>query len=281
MLLAFLLAGVALIVVAMVLGPLLKPAKAPTARTAFDRAVYRDQLTELERDVARGVIEPGEAASARLELQHRLLAADTVSASVDTASQTPLLAFGLAVTIIAAAGGLYWWKGAPGIPDEPYTARGAERDQAVAAQAQMGQIRSMVAKLAAEMKSRPDDLEGWLRLGRSYAVLNQPDDAAGAFAQAERLKPNDPAVLLAEAQALMAGHSLTEPISDQVVGLLQRVVAIDAGNPAAMWYLGLHDAQQGDFAAAREKWQRLLAGLPEGGEDRKAVASALDAIKAR
>ena len=60
------------------------------------------------------------------------------------------------------------------------------------------------------MKQHPDDLEGWLRLGRSYAVLGQPDDAAAAFAQAEKLKPNDPAVLMAEAQALMAGLPIAE-----------------------------------------------------------------------
>jgi cytochrome c-type biogenesis protein CcmH len=281
MLLAFLLAGVTLIVLAMVLGPLLKPAKAPTARAVFDRAVYRDQLSELEREVARGVIEPGEAASARLELQRRVLATETKSAPHDSGKRRPILAASLAVIIIATAGALYWWKGTPGLPDEPYAERSAERDQAAVAQAQMAQIRGMVAKLADEMKSRPDDLEGWLRLGRSYAVLGQPDDAAAAFAQAERLKPDDTAVLLAEAQALMAGHTLTEPISDQVVALLKRVSAIDAGNPAAMWYLGLYAAQQGNFAEAREDWQKLLAALPDGSEERRTVASALDAIKGR
>jgi cytochrome c-type biogenesis protein CcmH len=281
MLLAFLLAGVTLIVLAMVLGPLLKPAKAPTERAAFDRAVYRDQLSELEREVARGVIEPAEAASARLELQRRVLATDTISAPHDTGKRLPRLAASLAIIIIGVSGALYWWKGTPGLPDEPYAGRGAERNQAATAQAQMAQIHGMVDKLAAEMKSRPDDLEGWLRLGRSYAVLGQPDDAAAAFAQAERLKPDDTAVLLAEAQALMAGHSLTEPISDQVVALLKHVLAIDAGNPAATWYLGLHAAQQGNFAEAREDWQRLLVALPEGSEERRTVASALDAIKGR
>jgi cytochrome c-type biogenesis protein CcmH len=281
MLLAFLLASVTLIVLAMVLGPLLKPAKAPTERAAFDRAVYRDQLSELEREVARGVIEPREAASARLELQRRVLATDIAAAPNDSGKRRPLLAASLAVIIIVAAGALYWWKGTPGLPDEPYAERGAERDQAAAAQAQMAQIHGMVAKLAEEMKSRPDDLEGWLRLGRSYAVLGQPDDAAAAFAQAERLKPDDPAVLLAEAQALIAGHSLSEPISDQAVALLKRISAIDANNPAVMWYLGLHAAQEGNFAEARDDWEKLLAALPDGSEERRTVASALDAIKGR
>ena len=71
------LVGTTLIVLALVLGPLLKPARAPATRDAFDRAVYRDQLKELERDVARGAVAESEAATARLELQRRLLAADS------------------------------------------------------------------------------------------------------------------------------------------------------------------------------------------------------------
>lgn len=282
MLLALLFAVVTVIVLAMVLGPLLRPGKTPPERAAFDRAVYRDQLRELDREAARGVIEAGEVAAARLEVQHRMLATDDpTQPKAEAPRRQPMLAASLTIAIIVAAGALYWWKGTPSLPDEPYADRGAERQEAAAAQAQMAQIRGMVAKLADEMKSRPDDLEGWLRLGRSYAVLNQPDDAAAAFAQAERLKPNDPAVLLAEAQALMAGHSPMEPMSDQVIALLTRVTAVDPDNLAASWYLGLHAAQQGDFAEARAKWQRLLVALPEGSDERKTVAAALDAISSR
>lgn len=282
MLLAFLLAGVTVLVLAVVLGPLLRPAKAPPERAAFDRAVYRDQLQELEREAARGVIDAREVAAARLELQRRVLATDTEATPRAVADKRrPALAVGIALAVIVGTGALYAWKGTPGLSDEPYAARAPEREEAAAAQAQMAQIRGMVAKLADEMKSHPDDLAGWLRLGRSYAVLGQPDEAAAAFAQADRLRPNDPAVLLAEAQALMAGHSPVDPLSDQAVALLQRVIAIEPDNPAANWYLGLHAAQQGDFAAARDKWQKLLVALPDGSDERKTVAAALDAIKGR
>jgi cytochrome c-type biogenesis protein CcmH len=272
---------VTVIVLAMVLGPLLRPAKPPPERAAFDRAIYRDQLQELDRDIARGAIEPVAASAARLELQRRILATDKASVpSRPGASQTRLAAF-LALAIVLVAGGLYWRMGTPNLPDQPYAARQPEREQQQRAQAQMAQIRAMVAKLANDMKSRPDDLDGWLRLGRSYAVLGQSDDAAAAFAQAERLKPNDPTVLLTEAQALMAGHSPMEPMPDQVIALLKRVAAIDPNNPAATWYLGLHAAQQGDFAAARDDWQKLLATLPADSDEHKTVAAALDAIKGR
>src|SRR6185312_6935910 len=55
---------------------LAKGARPAPERSQFDRAVYRDQLRELERDAARGLIGPREAATARLEIERRLLAAE-------------------------------------------------------------------------------------------------------------------------------------------------------------------------------------------------------------
>lgn len=281
MLLALLIVGATVIVLATVLGPLMKPAKPPPARSSFDRAIYRDQLQELEREVARGLVEPGQAASARLELQRRLLAADAAPTSVRAGARQPIFAAVTAMLIALAAGAIYLRVGAPELPAEPYAARGAERAQAAAEQAQMKQIKGMVAKLAARLKASPDDVDGWLRLGRSYAVLGEHDKADAAFAQAERLKPNDLSVLLPEADAMMIGHSPTAPLSDRVVALLQRIIALDPAQPAALWYLGLHAAEQRDFAKARTEWQKLLAALPADSKERHTVEAAIKAIKGK
>jgi cytochrome c-type biogenesis protein CcmH len=273
--------GTTLIVLALVLGPLLKPARAPETREAYDRAIYRDQLKELEREVARGSVAESEAATARLELQRRLLGADTGDKAATGGARKPLFAGALALAIVVIAGGLYLKLGSPSIHDDPYADRQAERDQMVQQEAQINQIRGMVAKLADEMKQHPDDIEGWLRLGRSYAVLGQADDAAAAFARAEKLKPNDPAVLMAEAQALMAGHPVAEQLTPQVVALLTRIQTIDPDEPAVLWYLGLHAAQGGDFATARSDWEKVKDKMPPGSDEARTVATALDAIKDR
>jgi cytochrome c-type biogenesis protein CcmH len=273
--------GTTLIVLALVLGPLLKPARAPATREAFDRAVYRDQLKELEREVARGAIAENEAETARLELQRRLLGADSKDEAATGGARKPLLAGAIALAIVLIAGGLYFRLGSPGVPDDPYADRQVERDQMAQQQAQLNQIRGMVAKLAEDMKQHPDNVEGWLRLGRSYAVLGQPDDAAAAFAQAEKLKPNDPAVLMAEAQALMAGRPVAEQLTPQVVALFARIQTIDPDEPAALWYLGLHAAQQGDFKTARADWEKVKEKMPPGSDEARTVATALDAIKDR
>ncbi len=122
-----LLAGTTVIVIVLVLGPLMKPARAPATRAAFDRAVYRDQLKELDRDVARGVVRDSEAAATRLELQRRLLAADSDGAPEASGARKPLLAVGAAVLMVLVAGGIYAVMGSPRLPDDPYADRGAER----------------------------------------------------------------------------------------------------------------------------------------------------------
>ena len=49
----------------------------------------------------------------------------------------------------------------------------------------------MVERLAARLTQQPDDVEGWVRLGRSYMVLSQPQKARDAYAHAVKLRPDD------------------------------------------------------------------------------------------
>ena len=69
--------------------PLVSRAQVFPSRGQYDTAVYRDQLLEVERDVARGVLTPEEAGAARLEIQRRLLAADASAAVVGGSGPGP------------------------------------------------------------------------------------------------------------------------------------------------------------------------------------------------
>ena len=52
-------------------------------------------------------------------------------------------------------------------------------------------IRSMVDRLAARMENNPNDLEGWMKLGRSYMVLKEYDKAARTYKKALALDPGN------------------------------------------------------------------------------------------
>ena len=453
MLLALAIAAVTLVVVATVVLPLMKGARAAPERAAFDRAVYRDQLKELQRDRARGLIDGDQAAAAQLEIERRLLAADAQpEAAATRRAGSPVLAVTLALLLPATAAGMYLALGTPTAPDEPYAARGPERalgatagrqknvagamaalEQELAthpddaekwlllarsaatlgqwqksanayqkalvltksrpdvassygemlvfaaegivtpraqeaftaalarnpkdmaaryylalAEAQAGNaqaaidgwqklaaevadpelrdglrariaetassagiaapalaapagpsaadkaraeqmspeerqqmIHGMVDGLAAKLKADPEDFDGWMKLARAYTVLDERDKAADAYEQAARLKPEDPHIPLAEADALIVDHSPQVPLPERAVALWRRVDELDPQQPQALWYLGLAAAQQRQLAKASGYWQRLLPLLPADSDQHKMVAAALAALEGK
>ena len=66
------------------------------------------------------------------------------------------------------------------------TADDVQAVQEMAPQDQTAFIRSMVQRLADKMEENPDDVDGWLRLGRAYLVLEDQEKSRAAFGQAKR-----------------------------------------------------------------------------------------------
>jgi cytochrome c-type biogenesis protein CcmH len=89
----------------------------------------------------------------------------------------------------------------------PDPARVREAQQALAnapAEDRQAMINSMVERLAARLEQQPNDIDGWTRLGRSYMVLNEPAKARDAYAHAIKLRPDDPQLKAAYAEAVAA-----------------------------------------------------------------------------
>ena len=170
---------------------------------------------------------------------------------------------------------------APAAPSVPAPGPSAE-DMAAAAEMSADDrgemIRGMVARLAERLEDEPGDLEGWLRLGRSYGVLDEPRKARDAYAQAAALAPDEPAVLQSYATAIMTAQPEGAAVPLEAVVVLRRLAALDADNPSALWLLGRAEAESGNTDAARGLWRRLLALLPPGGDDRAAVEGAIDSL---
>ena len=147
-------------------------------RSAHDRAVFRDQLGELDRDMARGVIGPAEAEAARNEISRRLLQANPQVPG--HSSRTPLVAILGILMIPAVALPLYLQRGSPNLPDVPLAAR---LENAI----QNQDFDAMIAKVERHMAEKPGDIQGWTVLATSYKRLERWDDAANAYANVMRL----------------------------------------------------------------------------------------------
>ena len=165
----------------------------------------------------------------------------------------------------------------------PPVARGPSQEDLAAARAmtpeqRQSMIESMVASLAERMKEEPDNLEGWIRLGRSYTVLRQHDKARDAMKEAVRLAPENVDILLLYGRSLrsVSGNKQTP----ESVAVMRRVLALDANNIEGLWLVGRAEVNDGDRAAGLEKMQRALDQMPKDAPQRADLQTHLDDLKA-
>jgi cytochrome c-type biogenesis protein CcmH len=273
MLLPLLLAAVALATLGLVCLPLLWGTRPVGERGQFDRAVYRDQLREVERDLERGVLNPVEADSARLDIQRRLLGArEQMPGRIARATRDPKLAIGIGVLVICGAAGLYLQLGSPLLPDVPSAGR------AVAGSAGHD-IQEAAARLAQQLKNDPNNAQGWLLYARAQSLLNDWQKAEDAYRRAIELGVAAPDVFASygEVQVLAAGGIVPPPAHDAFA----KALAADPKNDVARYYTALADSQAGNVHGAIDAWLALAADLPEDAPMRQAIARGVaDAARA-
>ena len=130
-------------------------------------------------------------------------------------------------------------------------------------------IQAMVEGLAARLEENPDDLDGWMRLARSYNVLGRPEDALAALRKAGSEFPEDVTVLLLQGRVMRGLEGAAT--SPATLALMDQVLSMDPENVEALWFSALGALSDGDKDAARARFDRALAALPEGSEDRQAL----------
>ncbi|MGI9435906.1 MAG: tetratricopeptide repeat protein, partial [Geminicoccaceae bacterium] len=147
---------------------------------------------------------------------------------------------------------------------------------------QNAQIRNMVEGLAARLEDEPDDVEGWLMLGRSRTVLGEQEAARNALKQAVDLAPERADILIAYAASLLQPSET--PGGDPVVGteaveIYERLVTAVPEDPEPRWLLGLAEAQAGNKQGAIDHWETLLGLIEEGSEDHDIVKARIAALE--
>jgi cytochrome c-type biogenesis protein CcmH len=152
-------------------------------------------------------------------------------------------------------------------------------DQAKLSEDQAEMIQGMVAGLEQRLESEPDDLTGWVRLGRSYLVLGQTGRARETLAKAVDLFPRDLDLLGLYAKAsLSAGGDLPMPPAG-TIELMRKRLAADPSDPNALWYVGLADARAGAYRSARSHWGRLLNDLDPGSLEHEVLKGYYDGLE--
>jgi cytochrome c-type biogenesis protein CcmH len=242
------------IVLLVLLRPLAGSGVAEPGREAFDAAVYRDQLGEVDSDRARGLIGEAEAEAARLEIARRLLAADSKARGQKgerkggIAPRTALVAVALMLPLTAL--GLYLVFGSPRLPDQPLTARledpANDRNPAV-----------LVARVEARLREHPDEGQGWDVIAPVYMSMGRYSDAADAYGNAIRLLGPSAKRLSGEGQAMVLENGGV--VTEDARHLLTRALELDSTLMEPRILIAIAKEQDGKFAEAIDDWRALLA----------------------
>ncbi|MFK7881336.1 c-type cytochrome biogenesis protein CcmI [Roseobacter sp.] len=264
--------------------------RAPRNRTAepaaaYDLRVYRDQLREVEKDLARGVVSEADADRVRAEVSRRILAADAAlqddQVALDADKGAPKLVAGIiALVMLGGSFAIYLQLGAPGYGDLALaeriemaeTAR-ADRPSQEAAEASLPEPSppenaspdyvALVAQLRETVAARPNDLQGNILLAQNEANLGNFRAAARAQSQVLRIRGEaaglEDYINYADMLVLAAGGY----VSPEAEAALRTALSFDQTNGTARYYMGLMLAQTGRPDTAFRMWDSLLREGPE------------------
>jgi cytochrome c-type biogenesis protein CcmH len=161
------------------------------------------------------------------------------------AATAPWTAVGAAGLLVIGSAALYttwsnWsWRQSPGV----------------------GSPEGMVERLVHRLNDHPDDVDGWLMLGRSYVVLQEYPLAVRAYERADRAAGGRSAeALIGEAEALTLIDD--SQLSGQASQLIERALAMAPTSPQALFFGAAAAMRRGDLPLARARFTKLLSLNP-------------------
>ena len=266
--------GIALCVAAIFLWVLLREKKPMTqaSQANANAKVYRDQILDLDREHDSGHISDEEWQQSRDELSLRLL--EDTSAVDDPAAKTEKPAIWTAVVLAVAlplgSMGMYMWVGQPEALN-PLALKTPD-------QVDPKDLTKMAQTLAEKLQDKPDNLQGWVMLGRTYRTLENFDAALRAYDSALKLTDDDDLKLeRIEVIAMQRqGQFEGEPWN-----VIREVLQRDPQHFGALLTAGSASYAEGKFADALKYWEQARKPLDANNPDLAGLESAIATVRER
>ena len=266
--------GIALCVAAIFLWVLLREKKPVTqaSQANANAKVYRDQILDLDREHDSGHISDQEWQQSRDELSLRLL--EDTAAVDDPAAKTEKPAIWTAVVLAVAlplgSMGMYMWVGQPEALN-PLALKTPD-------QVDPKDLTKMAQTLAEKLQDKPDNLQGWVMLGRTYRTLENFDAALRAYDSALKLSDDDDLKLeRIEVIAMQRqGQFEGEPWN-----VIREVLQRDPQHFGALLTAGSASYAEGKFADALKYWEQARKPLDANNPDLQGLESAIATVRER
>lgn len=235
-------------------------------RNTANVTIYRDQLAELEADLNSDVLTREQYEQSKRELQQRMLqdvpAGETMKAATLAGSNQrnvlTITLLVLAIPILAIS--LYLWVGnTRGLTPQAVEPEPAPMMDNAAAPGHQN-FSSVLDNLTARLKDQPDDLEGWVMLGRTYAIMQRFSEARDAYKKVLALSPDNPEFITDYADIVAMtnnGSLIGEPEQ-----LVNKALKLDANNGKALALAGTVEFEKKNYAKAAAHWEKLMVQIP-------------------
>ncbi len=255
--------------------------QASVARDTTNVSIYRDQLAELDADLHSDILTHEQYEQSKRELQQRMLEDIPEGKSMTgtlvaggNRNVTTITLVVLALPLLAVS--LYLWLGntraltpQPAIEQTPMSStpdQGGHQD-----------FSAVLNSLTARLKDQPDDIEGWIMLGRTYAMMQRFNEAKDAYEKALALAPEDAALITDYADIVAMtnnGSLMGKPLE-----LVNKALRLDPKNPKALALAGTAEFEQKRFEQAAAYWDQLLALIPGESELARSVSNSIAEAK--
>ena len=276
--LTFWLISASLIIVALIiiLPPLLrKEPELDLDRKKINREVYEKKLTELDLDLKNDLIEKDQYEIAKSDLQ-RTLIDDTEFVVELESKQSSVVIPSIIVLLLPIAAVLLYLKLNNGLVSlDPSFQKNLQAQQ----QNTLPSVEEAITILEEKLKQNPNDLEGWMMLGRSYLITENFEAAVKTYAKANEITNGaNPNILVAYGEA--QGFAKDQTFDKQSLSLFEKALQIDPKHERGLWYAGYATYQLKDYESSVNYWQRLMQQVPnDQPEVKKALVAYLNDAK--
>lgn len=264
-------------------------------RDAVNVTVYRDQLADLAKDLENDILTQEQYLQSKQELQQRMLQdiPEKEEKSIKKSSKLANLAMSLVIVMALPVAAVYIYL-------EVGDTRGLLPQTQLANVTQQGpqpqgpqpqgpqssenampeghdDFSSVLENLIARLNDNPEDIEGWIMLGRTYAIMRRYDEAASTYAKLTEMVPDSPEILSDYADVLAMANDGS--LAGKPAELIQQALQSDPEYPKALALAGTVEFEQNDFDQAAMYWERLLAVIPPESELAQSVNESIAEAK--